>query len=454
MQLPTQFEDSMKAALGGEYDAFRAALEQDPQVSIRTNPRKFPTLSEGDRVPWCATGQYLDKRPSFTLDPLLHAGCYYVQEASSMFVEQVFRQFVDTEAPVVLDLCAAPGGKSTHLASLLDGKGWLVTNEVMRNRVNILRENLIKWGAPNVTVTNNDPADFGQLTGLFDLILVDAPCSGEGMFRKDEQAVEEWSPENVRFCAERQRRILADIFPALAEGGILIFSTCTFNEEEDEHNARWIADELGAELLQLKTEPAWNVTETDAGYHFYPHKTRGEGFFLSALRKTKEEPTFKKKRKRENKVVLPAPAKDLTKWLNEPMCLTPHNDVIYAVPAEYAELSLTLTEQLHVLQSGVEVAAVKGKDLIPAQHLALSWALRKDAFPTVDLSWQEAVTYLRKENLTLPDDAPKGYILLTYRSVPLGWVKNLGNRCNNLHTQEWRIRMQVDGCEFKDFLGI
>ncbi|MBP5481725.1 MAG: rRNA cytosine-C5-methyltransferase [Paludibacteraceae bacterium] len=454
MQLPTQFEDSMKAALGGEYDAFRTALELDPQVSIRTNPRKFPTLSEGDRVPWCATGQYLDKRPSFTLDPLLHAGCYYVQEASSMFVEQVFRQFINTEAPVVLDLCAAPGGKSTHLASLLDGKGWLVSNEVMRNRVNILRENLIKWGAPNVTVTSNDPADFGQLTGLFDLILVDAPCSGEGMFRKDEKAMEEWSPENVRFCAERQRRILADVFPALAEGGILIFSTCTFNEEEDEHNARWIADELGAELLQVKTEPAWNVTETDAGYHFYPHKTRGEGFFLSALRKTKEEPTFKKKRKRENKVALPAPAKDLTKWLNEPMYLTPHNDVIYAVPAEYAELSLTLTEQLHVLQSGVEVAAVKGKDLIPAQHLALSWALRKDAFPTVDLSWQEAMTYLKKENLMLPNDAPKGYLLLTYRSVPLGWVKNLGNRCNNLHTQEWRIRMQVDGCEFKDFLGI
>ena len=204
----------MKAALGGEYDAFRAALDQDPQVSIRINTRKLSAPTKGAEVPWCATGQYLDKRPSFTLDPLLHAGCYYVQEASSMFVEQVYRQFIDTEAPVVLDLCAAPGGKSTHLASLLDGKGWLVSNEVMRNRVNILRENIIKWGAPNVTVTNNDPADFGKLTGLFDLILVDAPCSGEGMFRKDEQAVEEWSPENVRFCAERQRRILADIFPA------------------------------------------------------------------------------------------------------------------------------------------------------------------------------------------------------------------------------------------------
>ncbi|MBR5695355.1 MAG: rRNA cytosine-C5-methyltransferase [Paludibacteraceae bacterium] len=454
MQLPTQFEDSMKAALGGEYDAFRAALDQDPQVSIRINTRKLSAPTKGAEVPWCATGQYLDKRPSFTLDPLLHAGCYYVQEASSMFVEQVYRQFIDTEAPVVLDLCAAPGGKSTHLASLLGGKGWLVSNEVMRNRVNILRENIIKWGAPNVTVTNNDPADFGKLTGLFDLILVDAPCSGEGMFRKDEQAVEEWSPENVRFCAERQRRILADIFPALSEGGILIFSTCTYNEEEDEQNVHWIAEELGAEILRIETDPAWNVTETDAGYHFYPHKTRGEGFFLSALRKTEEEPSYKRKKKKEAKVALPPSTKELTNWLTEPVKLTAHNDVVYAIPADQADLVDMLSEHLRVLQSGVEVATVKGKDLIPSQHLALAWTLRNGVFPTVDLTWQEAITYLRKENLTLPADAPKGYLLLTYRSVPLGWVKNLGNRCNNLHTQEWRIRMQVDGLEFNDFLEL
>ena len=452
MQIPAQFEEMMMAQMGAEYDAFRTALEKDPQVSIRLNRRKLDATVLEDRVPWCENGRYLAERPSFTLDPLLHAGCYYVQEASSMFVEQVFRQFVDSESPVVLDLCAAPGGKSTHLASLLDGRGWLVSNEVMRGRVGVLQENLTKWGAPNVTVTNSDPADFTDLSGLFDVILVDAPCSGEGMFRKDEQAVAEWSPENVRFCAERQRRILADVFPALAEDGILIYSTCTFNKEEDEENVKWIAEELGAEILEVQLDDSWQVSTIGAGYHFYPHKTRGEGFFLAALRKTSEASLSRRKKKNDAKNVLPPQAKSLVDWLKEPVKLMTRNDVVYAVLSDYAELTAQLADYLRIVQSGVEVATVKGKDLIPSQNLAFSWLLKEGLFPSVELSWEDAVAYLHKDNILLDSTAPKGILMLTYRGVALGWAKNLGNRCNNLYPSEWRIRMQVTGTEFNDFV--
>lgn len=452
MQIPAQFEEMMMAQMGAEYDAFRTALEKDPQVSIRLNRRKLDATVLEDRVPWCENGRYLAERPSFTLDPMLHAGCYYVQEASSMFVEQVFRQFVDSESPIVLDLCAAPGGKSTHLASLLDGRGWLVSNEVMRGRVGVLQENLTKWGAPNVTVTNSDPADFTDLSGLFDVILVDAPCSGEGMFRKDEQAVAEWSPENVRFCAERQRRILADVFPALAEDGILIYSTCTFNKEEDEENVKWIAEELGAEILEVQLDDSWQVSTVGAGYHFYPHKTRGEGFFLAALRKTSEAPLSRRKKKNDAKNVLPPQAKSLVDWLKEPVKLMTRNDVVYAVLSDYAELTAQLADHLRIVQSGVEVATVKGKDLIPSQNLAFSWLLKEGLFPSVELSWEDAVAYLHKDNILLDSTAPKGILMLTYRGVALGWAKNLGNRCNNLYPSEWRIRMQVAGTEFNDFV--
>lgn len=369
-----------------------------------------------------------------------------------MFVEQVFRQFVDSESPVVLDLCAAPGGKSTHLASLLDGRGWLVSNEVMRGRVGVLQENLTKWGAPNVTVTNSDPADFTDLSGLFDVILVDAPCSGEGMFRKDEQAVAEWSPENVRFCAERQRRILADVFPALAEDGILIYSTCTFNAAEDEENVKWIAEELGADILDVQLDDSWQVSTVGAGYHFYPHKTRGEGFFLAALRKTSEASLSRRKKKNDAKNVLPPQAKSLVDWLKEPVKLMTRNDVVYAALSDYAELTAQLADHLRIVQSGVEVATVKGKDLIPSQNLAFSWLLKEGLFPSVELSWEDAVAYLHKDNILLDSTAPKGILMLTYRGVALGWAKNLGNRCNNLYPSEWRIRMQVAGTEFNDFV--
>ena len=281
--LPLDFIENLHEQMSPEeVQQLCQALESEPVTSIRLNDKLDYLTFDADteEVPWHEDGYYLSRRPQFTLDPLLHAGCYYVQEASSMFVGEVLQQYLKPDS-IVLDLCAAPGGKSTLISQFLGNEGLLVSNEVVRQRVFILSENIQKWGNGNTVVTHNPAADFGnKLPELFDCILVDAPCSGEGMFRKDEGAVAEWSMRNVQECAERQCDILDDVWEALKPGGILIYSTCTFNREENEKNAQWIADELGAEILPISHDPAWGITEGKPGYHFYPHKTKGEGFYI------------------------------------------------------------------------------------------------------------------------------------------------------------------------------
>jgi len=289
--LPVDFIDSMRQELGGEAEQLFRALEGEQVTSIRLNDKKdildFPCDIE--EVPWHEDGYYLLERPQFTLDPLFHAGCYYVQEASSMFIQQALDQYVDPHS-IVLDLCAAPGGKSTLISQHLGNQGLLIANEVVRQRVFVLSENIQKWGNGNTVVTHNDAAVFGEKTGhLFDCMLVDAPCSGEGMFRKDEEAREEWSVKNVHMCAERQRKILMDAWDALKPGGILIYSTCTFNREENEENVEWIADCLGGDILPVNFDPRWGITEGNPGYHFYPHMTQGEGFYMAVIRKLDDD---------------------------------------------------------------------------------------------------------------------------------------------------------------------
>ena len=484
MNLPASFIDYTRALLGNEeYEKLAVALQQEPPVSIRLN-EKLGALSQNagaahssffihhsslNKVPWASDGYYLDERLTFTFDPLFHAGCYYVQEASSMFVEQVLRQYVS--APVMmLDLCAAPGGKSTHARSVLPEGSLLVANEVIRNRSQVLAENLTKWGHPDVVVTNNDPADFSALSSFFDVILTDVPCSGEGMFRKDPVAVEEWSPENVEICWQRQRRIIADIWPCLKPGGILIYSTCTYNTKEDEENVRWIQEEFGAELLPLDVREEWNITgnllggegESLKGFpvcHFLPHKTKGEGFFLAALRKPEVEENVvfsfskvkaaKKKDKKGGAVTSSPVSKEnrtlAGSWLNsenaERYALLAEEKEVKAFPQQYVDELAAMKQYLKVVQAGVLIGEVKGKDLSPAHALAMSASLlRQDAFDTEEVSYEQAIAYLRKEAIALSETAPRGYVLLTYRNIPLGFVKNIGNRANNLYPQEWRIR--------------
>ena len=449
MNLPQSFVERTRQLLGDEqYPLFEQALGTEVPVSIRPNRMKSNLPVAGEPVPWAPSGIYLEKRPTFTFDPLFHAGCYYVQEASSMFVERVLREYVQ-EPVVMLDLCAAPGGKSTE-GSLL------VANEVMRNRSQILAENLMKWGHPEVVVTNNDPADFTDLTHLFDVILTDVPCSGEGMFRKDQVAVDEWSLENVDICWQRQRRILSDIWPALKPGGLLIYSTCTFNREEDEDNVAWIARELGADMLEVPVEEAWGITGNLIGdsfpvYRFLPHKVKGEGFFLAVLRKhagevETVEPRAEKKKKGGKDVKGKAPQlsvpKEAKDWLQIPgdYQLTINGTNVQAFPKLHETVYTLLQQYVKVIHAGITLGEMKGKDLIPHHSLAMSTALANDAFPKAEVTYEQAIAYLRKESLVLDAGIPRGYVLLTYQNIPLGFMKNIGNRANNLYPQEWRIR--------------
>lgn len=449
MVLPEGFIIEIKPLLHDQWNAFVDALNGEVPTSIRINRKKYKGGETPHAVPWCEDGFYLSQRPSFTFDPLFHAGAYYVQEASSMFVEQVFRQYVNNRTVRVLDLCAAPGGKSTHIASLISEDSLLVSNEVIRSRANILSENITKAGYPNVIVTNNDPSDIGKLQDFFDIILVDAPCSGEGMFRKDPQAVVEWSPANVQLCEERQRRIVADVWDALRPGGILIYSTCTYNTRENEQNIQWIADCLDAEFLSLEVCPAWNIhpafdSEIPA-YHFLPHCTKGEGFFLAALQKVGdcdvEEFCPVKKSKKQSKPKTLSLDVQYRNYLidNERYMFFEKSGSWFAFPAVLFGYFEYIVSKLKLVSAGVYLGEVKGKDFIPQHSLAMSLALNVGAFEHVDVDKETAIAYLRKEALCFPNSA-KGYLLLTYQNIPLGFVKNIGNRANNLYPNEWRIR--------------
>lgn len=454
-QLPQKFIDTVRVILGTEEsEKLVSALAEEPTVSFRVNASKgfvpgSPQDAVPQRVPWSATGYYLNERPAFTFDPLLHAGMYYVQEASSMFLEQVVRRYV-TRPAVVLDLCAAPGGKSTHIRSLLPEGSLLVSNEMIRSRSLVLAENLIKWGHPGTVVTNNPPGDFAGLDSLFDVIFADVPCSGEGMFRKDPGAIREWSAENVEICWRRQRTIIGQVWDALRPGGILVYSTCTYNVKENEENIRWIRDTYGAQPLPVDHLPEWGITDQLAAgdfpaYRFFPHKTRGEGFFLAVLQKPAGETitagTYRSKPDRKQAAVEPVPAGCRT-WLDASgdYCFTRNGQVVTALPVYAEEKYRILCQQLKVVHAGIPLAVVKGKDLIPQHPLAMATGLNRDAFPTVEVSYEQAVSYLRTEALRLGAEHPKGYVLLTYRHTPLGFGKNIGNRANNLYPQEWRIR--------------
>lgn len=461
MSLPTEFVTRTRALLGEAYERFEAALQADAPVSIRINPAKGVRALAAEPVAWCKTGYYLDERPSFTFDPLFHAGAYYVQEASSMFLEQAICAFVS--GPVkCLDLCAAPGGKSTHLLSLLPEGSLLVSNEVIRSRSNILAENIVKWGAPNCIVTNSDPEEIGQLTHAFDVVVADVPCSGEGMFRKDTDSTGEWSVANVALCASRQRRIIHDVWNALKPGGLLVYSTCTYNTEEDEDNIHYIKEELGAEVLAIPVRDEWQVSGplhfNDPVYRFFPHKTRGEGFFLAVMRKGDEETRelrTRGKARREKAKAAPAVPPVVKGWLQNPESFRmdmSSDGTIRAFPAVHCDMLQTLTEHLRIVHAGIRVGEMKGKDMVPSHALAMSTALRREAFARVDISREEAVRYLRKETITLPSETERGYVTVCYKGFPLGFVKHLGNRANNLYPQEWRIRSTHPPKEAQDLL--
>jgi len=432
---------------GTDFPAFRDSLSAPVPHSIRFNPKKIQPNKLSDSVVSCSTGFYLEQRPIYTLDPLLHAGAYYVQEASSMFLEQYFLQ-TGTRSKRVLDLCAAPGGKSTHLSSLLSDDSLLVSNEVIHTRAQVLSENLKKWGNPNVIVTSSDPRDFSRLPGFFDIIVVDAPCSGEGLFRRDPSSMEEWSEASAALCAQRQKRILADVWPSLAEGGMLIYSTCTYNPAENEENITWLSQFAQVEAVELKIPSEWGVVLTDASgfpcYRFYPHLVRGEGFFTAAVRK-KERIGSSDGSNRKSTLPLASKAEQIS-WnqllRSLPLSLVKFEQSFLAFPTNLLSELDQIKASLRIIHAGVKLGESKQSSLIPAHELAVSTIGNQHYFPAIDLSLDQALRFLKREEFRIEFQA-NGWHLITYKKIPLGWAKNIGNRFNNNYPKEWRIRMTI-----------
>ena len=396
-QLPIDFTDMARRTMGEErFDCYLKAFETDAPVSIRLNPEKAKELTaDGERVPWCRNAYYLPQRPNFTYDPLLHAGCYYVQEAGSMFLDTVMQQWVPDAPVVMIDFCAAPGGKSLLARTALAAGSVLFSNEPMRNRANILAENVEKWGYADHFVTNNFPRDYRRAKMIADVVLCDVPCSGEGMFRKDEATIREWSMQNVEKCARLQREIVADAWSCLADGGLFIYSTCTFNTHEDEENLQWMMDELGAEVLPVKVDAAWNITGSlldgfsQPVYRFIPGISKGEGLFLCVLRKGgawQQGHSLKSLRKSQQNL-----------------------NIIYCPKAQ--------------------------PDMVK-----------------VEVNYQQAMAYLRHEAITLGADVPRGMVGICFEGHLLGLAKNIGNRANNLYPKEWKIRTTYIPNEYETIL--
>lgn len=435
--LPEAFLRSLEA-LGPEADGLADALRGEPEVSVRLNRAKGARVPAGaERVAWCADGMYLPRREAFTFDPGLHQGLYYVQDASSMAVAAVAAQLAREAGggPLRwLDACAAPGGKTTAIASALPGDATIIANEYDPKRAAILAENIAKWGDLRIACTRGDAARYASMRGVFDVISADVPCSGEGMMRKDAEAAAQWSPALVADCARRQWRIVEALWQALRPGGTLIYSTCTFNRTENEETVERLARELGARGVEVaaleRPEIAHGIGTSLPCYRFLPGRVRGEGLFLCVLRKPGDAPAAPLRQ--AGRMRPDAASAEVAKWLEGDLLLrTGRDGSVSATGRVQAALAPEA--------AGAVMAVCKGRDIIPAQGLALTTSLRGDAFPTASADYGTALAYLRREAVALPEGTPRGFVLLQYGGRPLGFVKNLGNRANNLYPQAWRI---------------
>ena len=441
MNLPESFIQQLQGLVPTEWEALVDAITStEPSVAVRANDARGATVPNGARqVPWCDQGFYLNDRPAFTFDPDWHAGQYYVQDASSMFISHVIKHFIH-EPVRYLDLCAAPGGKTTAALQALPAGSLVVANEIVPPRARVLADNIIRWGNPDCVVTSNAPAHFGNLTHFFDVIATDVPCSGEGMMRKDDEAVAQWSPQLVDQCAERQRGILTDAWNALRPGGLLIYSTCTYNRQENEEIADFIVNELGATSLEVPVESSWNIHPAIGSechcYRFMPHRVDGEGLFMAVFHKEGNAPRQDIRFKGKNKKKCDEIGKN---WLDSPddFAIEPQGDLYVATPVEWRNEISALRVSLNVQHAGLELATVMGRKTMPHHALAMSSARAGDAFPVCKVNYSTALRYLRGESIAV--DGPRGYVLIAHEGAVLGFANNLGNRANNLYPKPQRI---------------
>jgi 16S rRNA C967 or C1407 C5-methylase (RsmB/RsmF family)/NOL1/NOP2/fmu family ribosome biogenesis protein len=432
---------------GGMMDNLADTIAQaNPSVTVRVNRRKDVAVPSGRRQPpWAEAAVYIDgERPRFTFDPALHQGLYYVQDASSMAIADIVKRLTaDSRAIVYADLCAAPGGKTTAVADVLPQGSLIMANEFDGRRAEALRENIIKWGYPSVIVSRGDTARYRRLGAVADIVAVDAPCSGEGMMRKDDDAINQWSPALVNQCAALQREILANAWELLRPGGYLIYSTCTFNLSEDEHNVAWLCRELGAEMLPtglndyLGVDPS--LDETVEASRFIPGRVDGEGLFIALLRKPAADSAAEPQTRSKKAKSIDKPIKNAPKWLNPELSAFTLGSDLYAIDPAHRRLLDQALKALDVIYAGTQVASIKGADYIPAHPLALSQTLDQSQFAHADVDYSQAIAYLRGESIAL-EGAPRAFVLLRYQGRPLGFVKNLGNRANNLYPKAWAIK--------------
>ncbi len=449
VKIPQALLDNLQGVKGFDAAAFIAAHGLPAPTSVRINPAKnIGLFTANEKVPWCSGGVYLNERPVFTLDPAYHAGSYYVQEASSMFLAHMLNSVLDgKEGLRVLDLCAAPGGKSTLIASLLDKDSLLVSNEVIRTRASILEENMTRWGYMNTWVTSNDPRDFGKLSGYFDVIVVDAPCSGSGLWRKDPRALDEWSEANVQMCSERQRRILADVWPALKEDGVLVYATCSYSPQEDEQVLDWLAHEYEVKSLPVSIKDECGITEVQTekrmtAYRFFPGKVKGEGFFIAAIRKTEEADTLRPaKFKTANDKKIQQHAGYLLTDPNQ-LFIPTGNDGYSAIRPEHEADLHILQKAVYLRKTGLKLGSASAKEWLPDHEVALSTDAN-GSLPCIEMNREQALHFLKREDPGV-GETPKGWHIVRYHGLGLGWVKSLGNRLNNYLPKQWRIRMEID----------
>lgn len=447
--LPNELIKRLSEQEGFDFDAFRKVNEQgDKTISIRLNPFKEGRVrfESVNPVPWCDKGYYLAKEPVFMLDPLYHAGCYDVQEASSMFIAHILTEIALVNSEIrALDLCAASGGKSTLLTSYLGNRSLLVSNVIMRSRVNILVNNTARWGTANVVVTHNDPSAFSHLPGYFDLLLVDAPCSSSDAFPNKER-MDDWSLENVKLCSDRQKRILRDSLSSLMTDGYLIYSTSSYSREENEDILDWILSEYAFESVPVAFDVAWGIEETQStqhnafGYRFYPHKVKGEAFFVAVLKKKEEQATFNRSKARADKNLILAEI--VSDWVEEGFgydCFM-GEDYVYVFPKDYGDDLKWLQQMLSVKKAGTNIGKLTGEELIPSYDLAWSIHVKTD-LPVQDVTLDVALQFLRQESLDVMDFTAvnSGWCLVRYKGINLGWIKVLPDRIDNYYSAQSRV---------------
>ncbi len=455
--LPEGFKTLMKAEIGeNRAEILFSALCGEPEISLRINTRKAPSspiYPNMSNVEWCESGLRLHERPSFTSNPLLHAGVFYVQDASSMVYETIVKSLSGNSPMAACDLCAAPGGKTTAILNALPDGSVMLANEFSSARASILKENLCKYGYPDVIVTNSDTSRLASLRDRFDLVAVDAPCSGEGMMRKEETARTQWSEGLIRQCSSLQREILENAIEMIAPGGYLIYSTCTFNTSEDEDNAAWIVDNFDLQPVDTGLAGKYGIQPQTKGsipcLRFMPGFTRGEGLFITVFKKSgdnysaKHNSKSKKKGTKKSKDKIdPRLLSKANSWISGDYEIISHDGHLLALSPATAALLDSIPQGVRIISAGIEIGEIKGKDLIPAHPLAMSVAIAQP-FPEIKLTLEDALRFLSREAITLPTEAPKGYLTVKYEGFPLGFIKNLGNRSNNLYPSEYRIRTKI-----------